>query len=231
MAHCGSSRSTDRHTFHERGRRLLAKVQWLQVRDLAQDIRSRLRLKSSSASRAVCPRWAAFSYRWKTSWPASIAIQGAVWAGAKAFTVTSGPGFSLMMEHIGYAAHDRDALRLRRCAARRSLHRSADPSRSRRHDAGALRLARRLLHHRVGARVRPQECFDLTIKAFNLAERYRMPVMFMMDECVGHMTEKVVIPPADKIEIEPATPTTKKPGEFNLFEPNRGPGARDGARG
>ena len=35
---------------------------------------------------------------------ASIAIQGAVWGGAKAFTVTSGPGFSLMMEHIGYAA-------------------------------------------------------------------------------------------------------------------------------
>ena len=42
----------------------------------------------------------------------------------------------------------------------------------------------------------PQECFDLTITAFNLAEEFRVPVMFMMDECVGHMTEKVVIPPA-----------------------------------
>jgi 2-oxoglutarate ferredoxin oxidoreductase subunit alpha len=49
----------------------------------------------------------------------------------------------------------------------------------------------------------PQECFDLTIKAFNLAERFRVPVMFMMDECVGHMTERVVIPPADEIEIYP----------------------------
>jgi 2-oxoglutarate ferredoxin oxidoreductase subunit alpha len=49
----------------------------------------------------------------------------------------------------------------------------------------------------------PQECFDLTIKAFNLAEEYRVPVMFMMDECVGHMTERVVIPPADQIEITP----------------------------
>ncbi len=47
----------------------------------------------------------------------------------------------------------------------------------------------------------PQECFDLTIKAFNLAETYRVPVFFMMDECVGHMTEKVVIPPADEIEV------------------------------
>jgi 2-oxoglutarate ferredoxin oxidoreductase subunit alpha len=40
----------------------------------------------------------------------------------------------------------------------------------------------------------PQEAFDLTIEAFNLAERYRVPVLCMLDECVGHMTEKVVIP-------------------------------------
>ena len=40
----------------------------------------------------------------------------------------------------------------------------------------------------------PQDCFDLTIRAFNLAEEFRVPVMFMMDEVVGHMTEKVVIP-------------------------------------
>jgi 2-oxoglutarate ferredoxin oxidoreductase subunit alpha len=49
----------------------------------------------------------------------------------------------------------------------------------------------------------PQECFDLTIKAFNLSEEYRVPVMFMMDECVGHMIERVAIPPADDIEIYP----------------------------
>jgi 2-oxoglutarate/2-oxoacid ferredoxin oxidoreductase subunit alpha len=44
----------------------------------------------------------------------------------------------------------------------------------------------------------PQECFDLAVKALNLAERFRVPVMFMMDECVGHMTEKVVIPEAER---------------------------------
>jgi 2-oxoglutarate ferredoxin oxidoreductase subunit alpha len=49
----------------------------------------------------------------------------------------------------------------------------------------------------------PQECFDLAIKAFNLAEQYRVPVMFMMDECVGHMTERVIIPPADEIDVVP----------------------------
>jgi 2-oxoglutarate ferredoxin oxidoreductase subunit alpha len=65
----------------------------------------------------------------------------------------------------------------------------------------------------------PQECFDLTITAFNLAEEFRVPVMVMLDECVGHMTEKVVIPGAEEIEIVPRRFTTKAPGEFRLFEP------------
>jgi 2-oxoglutarate ferredoxin oxidoreductase subunit alpha len=47
----------------------------------------------------------------------------------------------------------------------------------------------------------PQEAFDLAIKAFNLAETYRVPVLLMLDECVGHMTERVVIPPAEEIEV------------------------------
>jgi 2-oxoglutarate ferredoxin oxidoreductase subunit alpha len=47
----------------------------------------------------------------------------------------------------------------------------------------------------------PQECFDLTIEAFNLSEIYRVPVFVMTDECVGHMHEKVVIPPAEEIEL------------------------------
>jgi 2-oxoglutarate ferredoxin oxidoreductase subunit alpha len=65
----------------------------------------------------------------------------------------------------------------------------------------------------------PQECFDLTIRAFNLAEQFRTPVMFMMDECVGHMTEKVVIPPADQIEIFPRRWTSLPPSEYKPFEP------------
>jgi 2-oxoglutarate ferredoxin oxidoreductase subunit alpha len=68
----------------------------------------------------------------------------------------------------------------------------------------------------------PQECFDLTLRAFNLAEEYRVPVMVMLDEVVGHMTEKVVIPPADQIQVTPRRYTSKKPGEFKLFEPAAG---------
>jgi 2-oxoglutarate ferredoxin oxidoreductase subunit alpha len=66
----------------------------------------------------------------------------------------------------------------------------------------------------------PQECFALTITAFNLSEEFRTPVMFMMDECVGHMTEKVVIPPADRIQVYPRRHTRRPPGDYKPYETN-----------
>jgi 2-oxoglutarate ferredoxin oxidoreductase subunit alpha len=66
----------------------------------------------------------------------------------------------------------------------------------------------------------PQEAFDFTIDAFNLSERFRVPVMFMLDECVGHMTERVVIPEADTIDVVPRTLSGKKPGEYWPYELN-----------
>ena len=75
-----------------------------QVRDSPPDIPSRLPPKSSSASPRAFPPSAARFIQMEDELAASITMQGAVWGGAKAFTVTSGPGFSLMMEHIGYAA-------------------------------------------------------------------------------------------------------------------------------
>jgi 2-oxoglutarate ferredoxin oxidoreductase subunit alpha len=64
----------------------------------------------------------------------------------------------------------------------------------------------------------PQECFDLTFQAFNLAEEYRVPVFVMLDEVVGHMTEKVVIPKADELEVTPRKFTQNKPGT-GTFKP------------
>jgi 2-oxoglutarate ferredoxin oxidoreductase subunit alpha len=132
----------------------------------------------------------------------SIAIQGAVWAGKKAMTVTSGPGFSLMMEHIGFAAMTETPcviVDVQRAGPSTGL--PTQPAQ------GDMMQARWGSHGDYGIIAlspnSPQECFDLTIKAFNLSERFRVPVLFMMDECVGHMTERVVIPPADEIEIYP----------------------------
>jgi 2-oxoglutarate ferredoxin oxidoreductase subunit alpha len=132
----------------------------------------------------------------------SIAIQGAVWAGKKAMTVTSGPGFSLMMEHIGFAAMTETPcvfVDVQRAGPSTGL--PTQPAQ------GDIMQARWGSHGDYGiialSPSSPQECFDLTIKAFNLSERFRVPVLFMMDECVGHMTERVVIPSADEIEIYP----------------------------
>ena len=144
---------------------------------------------------------------------ASITLQGAVWGGAKAFTVTSGPGFSLMMEHIGYAAMTEtpcvfvDVQRGGPSTGLPTLPAQADMMQARWGSHGDYEIIALCPNS-------PQECFDLTIRAFNLAEQFRVPVMFMMDEVVGHMTEKVVIPPADQIEIVPRRYTTKTQQEY-----------------
>jgi 2-oxoglutarate/2-oxoacid ferredoxin oxidoreductase subunit alpha len=150
---------------------------------------------------------------------ASITLQGAVWGGAKAFTVTSGPGFSLMMEHIGYAAMTEtpcvfvDVQRGGPSTGLPTLPAQADMMQARWGSHGDYEIIALCPNS-------PQECFDLTIKAFNFAEEFRVPVMFMMDEVVGHMTEKVVIPPADQIDVVPRKHTTKSVDEFLPYATN-----------
>jgi 2-oxoglutarate ferredoxin oxidoreductase subunit alpha len=148
----------------------------------------------------------------------SIAIQGAAWAGAKAFTVTSGPGFSLMMEHIGYAAMTEtpcvfvDVQRGGPSTGLPTLPAQGDMMQARYGSHGEYPMISLVPNS-------PQESFELTVRAFNLAEKFRTPVMLMLDECVGHMTEKVVIPPAEKIAVQPRRHTTKSPAEYRAFEP------------
>src|SRR5512136_497141 len=132
----------------------------------------------------------------------SIAIAGAVWGGKKAMTVTSGPGFSLMMEHIGLAAITEtpcvfvDVQRGGPSTGLPTLPGQADMMQAKYGSHGDYELIALSPNS-------PQESFWVLIKAFNLSERFRVPVMVMMDECVGHMTEKVVIPEADQIELYP----------------------------
>jgi len=150
---------------------------------------------------------------------ASIALQGGVWGGAKAFTVTSGPGFSLMMEHIGYAAMTEtpcvfvDVQRGGPSTGLPTLPGQADMMQARWGSHGDYEIIALCPNS-------PQECFDLTVKAFNLAEEFRVPVMFMMDEVVGHMTEKVVIPPADQIEVVLRKHTKKTVEEYLPYATN-----------
>ena len=149
----------------------------------------------------------------------SIAILGAAWGGAKSFTVTSGPGFSLMMEHIGLAAMTEtpcvfvNVQRGGPSTGLPTLPGQADMMQARWGSHGDYAIIALSPNS-------PQECFDLMIEAFNLSERFRAPVLFMMDESVGHMTEKVVIPSADKIKILPRRFTALPPNEYLPFAAN-----------
>ncbi|MGB2884098.1 MAG: 2-oxoacid:acceptor oxidoreductase subunit alpha [Dehalococcoidia bacterium] len=121
------------------------------------------------------------------------AILGASWAGLKAMTSTSGPGFSLMMENLGLGVMLETPcvlVNIQRAGPSTGLPTMAAQ--------GDMMQARWGSHgsYEIIALVpsSPQEIFDLTITAFNLSERYRVPVLVMSDEAVGHMSEKVVIP-------------------------------------
>ncbi len=148
----------------------------------------------------------------------SIAIQGAVWGGAKAMTVSSGPGISLMMEHIGLAAMTEvpcviiNVQRGGPSTGLPTLPAQADMMQARWGSHGDYEIIALSPNS-------PQECFDLVIHAFNLSEQYRVPVLFMMDESVGHMTERVVIPPVEEIKITPRRYTKRPPGEYLPYQP------------
>jgi len=132
---------------------------------------------------------------------ASIAaLIGAVWGGQKAMTVTSGPGFSLMMENIGLAAMTETPIVL--ANVQRGGPSTGLPTLTAQQDMLQVRFGSHGDYNIIAlCPDSPQECFDLTIEAFNLAETYRTPVFIMTDETVGHMHEKVVIPAADQIKV------------------------------
>ena len=130
---------------------------------------------------------------------ASIAaVIGASWAGAKAMTATSGPGYSLMQENIGYAHMTETP-----CVVV-DVQRSGPST-----GQATLPSQQDIFQARYGAHgdyeviaLTPwsvQEMFDLTVRAFNLAESYRTPVMLMADGEIGHIKEKILIP--EDVEI------------------------------
>lgn len=130
------------------------------------------------------------------------AVLGASWAGTKSLTVTSGPGFSLMQENIGLGIMTETpcvVVNVQRGGPSTGL-----PTLTGQQDMMQARWGSHGDYEIIAlCPCSPQECFDLTITAFNLSERYRLPVLLMMDECVGHMTEKVIVPPAEKLEVWP----------------------------
>lgn len=128
------------------------------------------------------------------------ALIGAAWGGKKVMTVTSGPGFSLMMENIGLACVMEVPLVI--ANVQRGGPSTGLPTLTGQQDMMQAKWGSHGDYEIIALSPdSPQECFDLTIEAFNLSEMFRVPTFVMTDECVGHMHEKVVIPPAEEIEV------------------------------
>ncbi len=142
---------------------------------------------------AEMPKTGGFFLQMEDEIASIAAVIGASWAGAKAMTATSGPGYSLMQENIGYAHMTETP-----CVVV-NVQRSGPST-----GQATLPSQQDIFQAKYGAHgdyevvaLSPwsvQEMFDLTVRAFNLAESYRTPVMLMADGEIGHIKEKIVIP-------------------------------------
>lgn len=146
------------------------------------------------------------------------AIIGGSLAGAKSLTATSGPGFSLKQELIGYASMAEVPcviVNVQRTGP--STGQPTSPAQ------GDVMQARWGSHGDRGvialSPASVPECFSITVEAFNLAEKYRTPVIVLLDEIVGHMREKFVMPDLETLEIVNRKKPQLPPGEFLPFKP------------
>ena len=147
------------------------------------------------------------------------AVLGASWAGVKAMTATSGPGFSLMMENLGLGVMLETPcvlVNIQRAGPSTGL-----PTMVAQGDMMQARWGSHGSYEIIAlAPSSPQEIFELTITAFNLSEKYRVPVLIMSDEAVGHMSEKVVIPRVAPEELASRRRPNVAPERYLPYEPD-----------
>jgi len=149
---------------------------------------------------------------------AIASVLGASWAGVKSMTATSGPGFSLMMENIGLGICTEtpcvvvDVQRAGPSTGLPTQGAQADMMQARWGSHGDYEII-------ALSPSSPQDMFYQTITAFNLSETYRLPVLIMSDEMIGHMSEKVIIPRLKDITIRPRPKPKGRKDRFKLFEP------------
>jgi len=142
------------------------------------------------------------------------AIIGASLAGTKSMTATSGPGFSLMQENLGYAIMAEIP-----CVVVNVMRGGPSTGLPTMPSQGDVMQARWGTHgdHPIlvlsASTVR--ECYDFTLRAFNLSEEFRIPVILLLDEIVVHMREKVALPPeGEALTVE--RPRPRVPPEWYI---------------
>ena len=148
---------------------------------------------------------------------AIVAVVGASWGGAKAMTATSGPGFCLMQEGIGMAASVESPCVI--VNVQRGGPASGQSTSTAQGDLYQARYGSNGDYSLITlCPSTSQEMFDHTIRAFNLAERFRIPVIILSDEVVAHIREKVFIPDPDELEIVGRKKPTVPMEEFIPFQ-------------
>ncbi|MGI6657400.1 MAG: 2-oxoacid:acceptor oxidoreductase subunit alpha [Desulfobulbus sp.] len=149
---------------------------------------------------------------------AIASILGASWTGVKSMTATSGPGFSLMMENLGLGVCTETPCVI--VNVQRTGPSTGLPTQTGQADMMQARWGSHGDYELIAvAPDSPQDCFYQTIRAFNLSEAYRVPVLVMADEVVGHMSEKVIIPRAEAIHLVDRPRPTGRKDRFKLYEP------------
>lgn len=134
-------------------------------------------------------------------------------------TSTSGPGFSLMMENIGLGICTETPCVV--CNVQRGGPSTGLPTLVAQGDMMQARWGSHG-HYEIIALSpsSPQEMFDFTVRAFNLSEQYRLPVIILADEVIGHMNERVIIPREDEIEIINRRKPTVSREEYLAYKPD-----------
>lgn len=144
------------------------------------------------------------------------AVLGASMGGTKAMTATSGPGFSLMQEHLGYAVMTEIP-----CVIVNVMRGGPSTGMPTRPAQGDIQQSRWGTHGDhpviVLTPASVQECFEEAVRAFSLAERFRTPVVLLYDEVVGHLVETVVLPDAGSVEIDERPWATSPVGDFRPY--------------
>lgn len=124
---------------------------------------------------------------------------GASVGGLKSMTATSGPGFSLMQEHIGYAAMAEVPCVV--VDVQRLGPSTGQPTSASQGDVMQARWGTHGDHHMIAlSPTSVRQAFDLTVAAFNYSEMFRTPVILLMDEGIGHMREQVELPDLEQVE-------------------------------
>ena len=149
------------------------------------------------------------------------AVCGASLAGLKAMTATSGPGFSLKQENLGFAIEGEIpcvVVDVQRVGPSTGMPTSAAQ--------GDVMQARWGVHgdHEIVA-LSPssvEETYTLTVEAFNIAEELRTPVILLMDEMIGHLREKVSLPDKADLVIKNREKPTVPPEQYKPFALNEG---------